>query len=219
MQSFQSHLSRVLRPRLRAFPALELQVWLQLCEMHDDVAREVALWLFALPASHPELDSWIRQIHSVWRTHFVTQECYDGVLFLPQRSALLKRPVLALFQHRHVASSPTILPSDVYPNGTTRELFLHGLVIRFYGNERDVERMKQRSWNVLMTTAFPGFQPMCRYGSILQLQTRLPQRYWRTYVSNLDVQCLDNAQCGHKWPHWPNHDFMFDRQDRELGLL
>lgn len=218
MQTLQQHLRRVLRPRLLAFSALQLQVWLQLRELHDDVARCVALWCFALPVVHPELDRWIAQIHRIWADHFIVRECYDGVLFLPQRASLLKRPVLALFQHRHVTNKAALAHIDAYPVGETCELFIHCLFIRFYGNRRDVERMKQRSWNALIADTSLDFVPDCRYGSMLQLKTRPPDG--TVGITRIPpAQCLDCALCTHKWIDWPNYDHMFDDQDRRLGFV
>lgn len=214
MQSFEQHHRRVLCVRLRNFPAAQLQVWLQLREIHGDVANQVALWAFALPVAHPVIDSWIAQIHRVWRQHFRVRECYDGVVFLPQREALLKRPVLALFQHRHVAHKV-----EVGCNLEHIDMWLHGLSIRFYGNPRDVERMKQRTWNVLGDDS-PDFCVRYRYGSMLQLTARMPTKYYDVcHVSDDGVVCLDRDPCNHRWTTYPNYDFMHDEDDRRKGRL
>lgn len=212
MQSLQMHLRRVLWHRLRAFPAINLQVWTHLSALlHTDIANQVALCAFALPVAHPVLDAWIAQIHRLWRQHFVVRECYDGVQFLPQREALLKRPVLAVFQHRHVSLQPTIINCE-----TRLDMTVHSLSIRFYGNVRDVERMKQRSWNVLTTSM--AFRPMWRYGSILQVMSRTPTQYWRS-CNSLATLCLSYGPQCPGWVDYPHYEWTDDAEYMKAGLL
>jgi hypothetical protein len=219
LHTLQHNLRVVLRPRLNAFPALYLQL-IQVLRviLHSDVAGHLALLLFGLPVANETLDAWIAQIQATWRTHFNTRECYDGVVFLPQSEIRLKRPVLALFQHRHVVNTSWCDWGEMRPHQappTFHPFVDHTIVVRFYGHKRDVERMKQRTRNVLGSSMQPfrvtGWQDSC-----LLIQTRLPSALCdviRQYSRN--DTCIDCAHTGHRCPLTPYHcippsDYWFD---------
>ncbi len=214
MQASRDIRCRLLQPRLDAFPALYLQLlchWREQCG--DDVAQLTGLLLFHWPVRSAPLDAWIDDIHALWREHFRPVECYDGVVFQPQRAALLKRPVLALFQHRHVVQTQWLEPP--YTGNTPcprHQLDDYTLLIRFYGRRRDVERMKQRTRNVVGHSH--RFQVRSWHGRSLLLQVRLPfdnvSRRWPS-----GNQCLDCDAVGRMCPlrasyDYPAYDFILD---------
>jgi hypothetical protein len=202
MNTLKCHLHRVLQPRFDAVPVIELLALSTLAELGltCDVLTHLGLLLFALPVANPVLDAWMAQIQAVWRTHFHTIECYDGVVFLPRITIRLKRPVMAVFQHRHVVDARWVDNSEFGSVNrlrqplTTHSFTDHTLLIRFYGRPRDVERMKQRTCNVLAAHA-SDFCVSGAFGSILAVWTRLLPNTGRSETRTCD-DCLDCIQAG-----------------------
>lgn len=201
MNTLKCHLHRVLQPRFDAVPVIELLVLNALAELGltRDVLTHLGLLLFALPVANPVLDARMAQIQAVWCAHFHTIECYDGVLFLPQSAIRLKRPVMAVFQHRRVVDARWVDYSEFGPINpprpfTTHSFTDHTLLIRFYGRPRDVERMKQRTCNVLAAHTADFCVPSA-FGSILVVWTRLLPNTGRSETRMRD-DCLDCIQAG-----------------------